>query len=61
MPAMANDDLACPKCGKPITSDPWEYTEGDHETECGWCDAPVTLRVMVSVRYEVKTREARDD
>ena len=49
-------EAVCPKCGKRL-SDLWEYEEGTHEIECGWCDRPLTLNVRVSVDYDLSERE----
>ena len=44
----------CPKCGKPL-SDLWELGgEGDYEIDCGWCEVPLKIRIMVSVSYDVE-------
>jgi hypothetical protein len=48
-------EAACPKCGK-FLRDLWEYGEGEHDIECGWCDAPLLLKCIVSIDYELEER-----
>lgn len=33
--------------------DLWEYGEGDHDIQCGWCEAPLVLRITISIDYEL--------
>lgn len=53
-----DDEIACPVCGE-INRDLREIGdggEGDHETECEHCDAPLTISRMVSVSYRATPR-----
>ena len=50
-------EAACPKCGK-LNRDLWEYGEGEHNIECGWCAAPLLLKCIVSIDYELEARDA---
>jgi len=53
------DQVTCPTCEKSF-GDLWDY-EWDHresiEIECPHCDAPLTLRGVVSIDYSVSKRE----
>jgi hypothetical protein len=48
-------EVKCPWCGK-LNRDLWEYEEGTHERECGWCEKPILLSVAVSVTYTLAAR-----
>ena len=49
-------DLICPACGEIVSDSPAEdfSEEGEHETECGYCDEPVVVTTGVSVDYRVR-------
>jgi hypothetical protein len=54
-------DIRCPKCGEDVSDSPCEdfNEEGDYETECGKCEAPVLVSVFVSVDYRVRLLEEK--
>lgn len=56
-----DDEIACPKCGE-INTDLFEVgrgDEGDHDMDCGHCDAPLAISRVVSVSYTATVRAAK--
>ena len=54
------NEIACPHCGK-VMRDLWDYHWSNNDdcidTECGWCEEPITLSRVVSVDYTCKVRQ----
>jgi hypothetical protein len=56
------DDPECPHCGEELT-DLWDYGWDDDfedesiNSECGWCEKPVTIKRRVWLWYEVHDQQ----
>lgn len=45
------NEIVCPYCGT-AQGDPWEFEDGDHETECQDCDRVFGFKATTEVTFE---------
>lgn len=57
-------DIKCPYCGAEddaCISDIWEIEGDDNELECGSCEKEIIVNAQVTINYEVKRSDCKDD